>query len=489
MASPLVRVEAHLSPGLPRFNIVGLPEKAVNESRARVRSAIINCGFVFPARHITVNLSPADLPKSGGRLDLAIALGILAAARQIKTDDLANYEFLGELALNGELLPVRGVIPAGLACARAKRTLIIGRRNAAAAVLLKTTPVCVAEHLTQVTAHLNGVRPLSSVGDLPPPKPPNKSSEPRLDSVRGQQKAKRALLVAAAGGHNILMFGPPGSGKTMLASRLPALLPPLNHADSLEVAGIFSLVAKEEIPPLGLRPFRAPHHTASAISLVGGGSKPMPGEISLAHLGVLFLDELPEFPRRVLEVLRQPMESGNITISRAARNAQFPARFQLVAAMNPCPCGMLGNPYKECRCSPQQIENYRSRISGPLLDRLDLIVHVANLPVAESETVGDGREHERAQAAVKLARARQTKRCGKVNALLDADTTQEFCAPDKAGKEILNMARTKLGISMRGYHRLLRVARTLADLEGKEVTEKHHITEALAYRCDFDRPT
>ncbi|MBP8202579.1 MAG: YifB family Mg chelatase-like AAA ATPase, partial [Pseudomonas sp.] len=368
--APAVTVEAHLANGLPSLALVGLPETAVKESKDRVRSAILNCAFDFPPRRITLNLAPADLPKDGGRFDLAIALGILAASGQVPAAALEHLECLGELALSGAIRPVQGVLPAALAARAAGRTLVVPKANAEEASLASGLTVIAVEHLLEVAAHLNGqtpIAPYQAHGLLRQILP-----YPDLAEVQGQIAAKRALLVAAAGSHNLLFTGPPGTGKTLLASRLPGLLPPLNEAEALEVAAIHSVASHTPLSAWPQRPFRTPHHSASGPALVGGGSRPQPGEITLAHHGVLFLDELPEFDRKVLEVLREPLESGQIVIARARDKVRFPARFQLVAAMNPCPCGHLGDPSGRCRCSSEQVQRYRSKLSGPLLDRIDL---------------------------------------------------------------------------------------------------------------------
>jgi magnesium chelatase family protein len=379
LEAPLVSVEVHLANGLPSLSIVGLPEAAVKESKDRVRAALTNCGFEFPSdRRITVNLAPADLPKEGGRFDLAIALGILAASGQVPRDTLAGYELLGELSLGGELRPVHGVLPAVLQAREAGRALILPEANGAEAALVRGAACLTAPHLLSVCGAFNGHDGQSLKQPVITAQRQDAAHPPDLAEVRGQAQARRALEVAAAGGHSLLMIGPPGSGKSMLAARLPGILPPLTEAEALEVAAIASISPQGFDPARhwGRRPVRAPHHTASGIALVGGGSLPRPGEITLAHHGVLFLDELPEFSRAVLEVLREPLETGRITISRAARQAEFPARFQLVAAMNPCPCGWLGDPSGRCRCSAEQVQRYRARISGPLLDRIDLHVQV-----------------------------------------------------------------------------------------------------------------
>ena len=482
MKAPLVSVEVHLSGGLPGMSIVGLPETAVKESKDRVRAALLNSRFEFPARRITINLAPADLPKEGGRFDLPIALGILAASNQIPGAALAQYEFLAELALDGSLRPGRGALPAALAARGAGRALVLPIDNAAEAALVSDVTVLGARHLLEVCAHLHGGATMSPcTTTLPITTAPEM---PDLAEVRGQPQARRALEVAAAGSHSLLMLGPPGSGKTLLALRLPGILPPMTEAEALESAALLS-VSHHGFSPTHWRrrPFRAPHHTASGIALVGGGSQPRPGEVSLAHHGVLFLDELPEFDRRVLEVLREPLEAGAITISRAACQAEFPARLQLVAAMNPCPCGYLGDPSGRCRCSSEQVQRYRARISGPLLDRIDLHVEVPRLPAellctphatAESSAM--------VRARVCAARERQLARAGKPNALLGNGEIERDCVLTEDNQRLLAHAVEKLRLSARAYHRILKVARTIADMDQADQIATPHLSEAIAYR-------
>jgi magnesium chelatase family protein len=477
--APLVSVETHLSGGLPSFNIVGLPEAAVKESRDRVRSAIVNSQFEFPASRITVNLAPADLPKEGGGFDLPIALGILAASGQLSADRLHEWEFIGELALSGELRNVPGCLPAALAAQREQRYLITSQDSAADAAQVPSVCVYGAENLLSVCAHLNGQYPLECAS---PNISATKTVVPDLIDVIGQDSAKRALEIAAAGGHHILFSGPPGTGKTLLASRLPGLLPPLDENDMLDVASLYSISNQPYV--IGQRPYRYPHHTASAAALVGGGSSPKPGEISLAHGGVLFLDELPEFPRRVLEVLREPLEAGHIAISRARQQIVFPARFQLVAAMNPCPCGYFGDSTRQCRCTPDRIRQYRERISGPLLDRIDLQVTVPRLPPGIIGKEKSGRESTQQVAErVLLAREKQQQRNGCCNAQLEGAALREHCQLVREDQEFLEQTATRLGLSQRAYFRLLKVARTIADLADCDVIERSHLAEAMHYRA------
>ncbi|MBT2745666.1 MULTISPECIES: YifB family Mg chelatase-like AAA ATPase [unclassified Lysobacter] len=482
--APAVRVEVHLAGGLPSMSIVGLPEAAVREAKDRVRAAIQCAQFEFPQRRITVNLAPADLPKDGGRYDLAIALGILAASGQIPLEPLRDCEFLGELGLTGELRAIDGVLPAALAVADAGRRLIVPAGNGAEAALASQVEARTGRTLLEVCAMLCGRSELP----LAVAPPLQRAPCPDMVDVRGQAQARRALEIAAAGGHHLLLIGPPGCGKTLLASRLPGLLPEASEAEALETAAIASVSGAAHGHALDpsrwrQRPFRAPHHTASAVALVGGGADPRPGEISLAHQGVLFLDELPEWERRALEVLREPLESGRVTVSRAARSAEFPARFQLVAAMNPCPCGWAGDASGRCHCATDAIRRYRARISGPLLDRIDLHIDVPRLPPQALRPDQPGGESSAdIRARVTLARERQFARAGKTNAQLDQAGTAAICRLSERDQGLLERAVDALQLSARSMHRIQRVARTIADLAGSEAITTAHLTEAIGYR-------
>jgi magnesium chelatase family protein len=487
--APLVTVETHLSNGLPSLAIVGLPEAAVGESKERVRSAILNAGLEFPTRRITINLAPADLPKSGGRYDLAIALSILAASGQIPLQGLPGYEVLGELALNGALRPVHGVLPAVLAAREQGRTLLLPAVNMAEASLVRGVRALAAEHLLQVCTQLRTASGLQPVEFNPPSLVPVSGASVSLADIKGQQAAKRALQVAAAGAHNILFIGPPGTGKTLLANTLLSLLPPLDEAEALEAAAIQSIARQPINAARWLKPaFRAPHHTATSIALVGGGAQASPGEITLAHRGVLFLDELPEFNRSVLEVLREPLESGRITISRANYRLQLPANFQLVAAMNPCKCGFHGDPDGRCRCTPEGVKRYLEKISGPLLDRIDLMVEVPRLAphelraVRQSTPGGDDSAHAQNLARIRACRELQKRRHGKLNSDLSASEIAASCVLDAASEQFLELAVQKMQLSARAHHRVLKIARTIADLAGREAIAQPDIAEALAYR-------
>ncbi len=481
MDAPLVSVEVDIGAGLPAFAIVGLPEAVVKESKDRVRAAIINSGFEFPDGRIIVNLSPADLPKEGGRFDLPIAIGILLASEQLP-GRLEQCELYGELSLSGDVRPVRGALLAAVAAAKAQHAVVVPSANAAEAQLVSQGRVAVAESLLDVVAHISGTKPLRFVQGMPPPAAP--TSMPDLNEVRGQTQAKRALEIAAAGLHSLLFIGPPGTGKSMLAQRLPGLLPPMTEAEALENAAVRSVGRlRIDLTQWRIRPFRAPHHTASAIALVGGGSVPRPGEISLAHNGVLFLDELPEFERRVLEVLREPLETGSITISRAARQAEFPARFQLIAAMNPCPCGYLGDSGGRCRCTAERVERYRSRISGPLLDRLDMHVEMPRVSLDMLRTPSSSIEPSEAVAErVRSARETQIERQGTANARLTNREIERYCRLEPAARSLIERAVTSLGLSARAHHRVLKLARTIADLAGSAEIEAAHVSEAIGLR-------
>lgn len=482
LSAPDIQVEVHLSQGLPALTIVGLPEAAVRESKDRVRSAILNSGFSFPNRRLTINLAPADLPKDGSRLDLPIALGILAASDQIDASALTDCECVGELALNGDLRAVQGVLAVARAARQSERQLFVPIANATEAARISGVKVLGAANLKALCEHLQGIATLPSVS-RPAPEP---MTGPMADlaDVRGQHRARRALEIAAAGGHSILFSGPPGTGKTLLASRLPSILPPMSDEEALEVASIYSIANVKQ--PFGHRPFRSPHHTASAAALVGGGSQPKPGEITLAHHGVLFLDELPEFDRKVLEVLRQPLESQEVVISRAARQVTFPARFQLIAAMNPCPCGYLGDGSARCKCSVDQIGRYRGRLSGPLLDRIDLHIEVPALPASDLQQQQASESSAVVRERVLAARARQLQRQRAANYSLTPQGLDQYATLGEAEQRIMHIAQQRLNLSARAYHRVLRVARTIADLAASEHIGSAHLTEALGYR-GFER--
>jgi len=491
--APLVQVEVSLASGLPGFCIVGLPATVVKESKERVRAALLNSRFAFPAGRITVSLAPAELPKEGGRFDLPIALGILLASGQVRAAApeacaaAVTREFYGELGLTGELKPVRGLLLAAAHARRQGHELVVPRANAAEACAVAPLQVRAAGHLLEVCAHLSGAAPL-------PPCPVQPSaamggarrvSGADLADVRGQVQAKRALLIAAAGAHSLLLVGPPGTGKSMLAQRLPGLLPPLEASEALEVAAIAAVSAAGFTPErYGERPFRAPHHSASTAALVGGGARARPGEISLAHQGVLFLDELPEFAAEVLEALREPLETGVVAVVRAALQIQYPAAFQLIAAMNPCPCGRRGDPSGACRCTPAQVQRYRRRISAPLLDRLDMHVEVPRMTASEFETPAEAAETSAAAAArVATAREVQVARQGSCNARLSDALVQRWCAPDAPGRRLLEGVMARFNLSGRARQRVLRVARTIADLEAAPMVTAAHIGEAVTLRC------
>ncbi|MDO9236575.1 MAG: YifB family Mg chelatase-like AAA ATPase [Aquabacterium sp.] len=491
LKAPEVTVEVHLANGLPSFTLVGLADTEVKEARERVRAALSNSGLEFPFnKRITVNLAPADLPKESGRFDLPIALGILAAMGHVDPAKLLDLEFAGELSLGGELRPVRGALPMALALQRDRasggvRGLVLPQASAAEAALVEGARLFGAQHLLDVVDALrpdgqgSGTDLVRARATLPVCSP---EALPDLREVKGQSAAKRALEVAAAGGHSALMVGPPGTGKSMLAQRFPGLLPPLTQDEALESAAVLSLAGHFDARRWSQRVMRSPHHTASSVALVGGGSPPRPGEISLAHHGVLFLDELPEFPRAALEALREPLETGHITISRAARRHDFPARFQLIGAMNPCPCGHFGNPIKACRCTPDQVGRYQSRLSGPLLDRIDVQVDV---PMVAPEVLArspDGDTSAEVGKRVAMARDRQRVRQGMLNADLSPMLLEQHAQAQAAAMAFLQTACTRLGWSGRAFHRVLKLARTIADLASEDSITQAHVAEAIQYR-------